>query len=568
MSSNPVQTVQPSNRSGRRGIQADPVRTIQLPTRSGRRDSQTISDNVALLQAPSQRLPTMAMFNECSNMTINGGTFTMVQPNEAQQDFRTIRMGDINLLSVVKEHDVIEEHVVVNRKRPGRVHRQTVHIGTRKTYHAKIFGSQDIFTVMAYEGDLKEWKMKSAGEAPRHPNYLQLFGITDSSRMHAVIYHDELVPASEAVWRCPSRLSRKLLHYVLSIHLQSVRDYHRETHSMDLLLYGHTQWFRVPTGQLSVEIDHVDPLSWIGKKKIHHREVDRSLGTLQVIHPLQGCFSDRELLANMTFKDLLMVLGYDVAPSHMISPYYGPVQLATVYTVDELRKTCSLPLSSQFVTSGWAFGGSGGWKHFRYNEIQQTSGFSYMWSNDCLKDRINIAQSLVDINTLKPLTSGKGHSHFLATTFWPMIRLSTSWDPFQLAGTFMAEAPTTTDLYLCISVPEPYTGENGIWVDIPASREACFWSLDVDGNQRLSDEECLRLGLPDITVEARLTGIMLQEENCEIIREFRAVHGEDSDSERLKEFQRHITWHDGSPLRDSLQFDASRATSQYNSYLG
>ncbi|KAJ7050638.1 hypothetical protein C8F01DRAFT_1377404 [Mycena amicta] len=237
----------------------DPVSTVRAPP--SRRGGQTTSNNIALLQAPSQRLPTMVMFNECSNMTINGGTFTMVQPNEAQDDFRSICMGDINLLSLVKEDDITESRFVVNIKHPGRVHLQRVLIGTRKTYHAKIFGSQDIFTVMAYEGDLTEWKRKCAGEALRHPRHIQLFGITDSSKMHAVIYHDELIPAFEAVQQCPSHLSRKLLHYELSIHLQSVEDYHRETCFAGLGL--HTQWFRVSTGQLSVEMDHGDSSTWL-----------------------------------------------------------------------------------------------------------------------------------------------------------------------------------------------------------------------------------------------------------------------------------------------------------------
>ncbi|KAJ7050653.1 hypothetical protein C8F01DRAFT_676319 [Mycena amicta] len=194
----------------------DSAQTVRPPrTRSGRRDVQRTAGNDSLLQPSSCPAPTMAMFNDCSNITINGGTFTMVQSNEPQEDFRTIRRGDINLLSLVKEDEVVENRVVIHRKRAGRVHCQKVHVATRKTYHAKIFGSQDVFTVMAYEGDLTEWKRKSTGEAPQHLNHIQLFGITDSLRMHAVIYHDELIPASEAVRRCPSVVSSRFLSYAL-----------------------------------------------------------------------------------------------------------------------------------------------------------------------------------------------------------------------------------------------------------------------------------------------------------------------------------------------------------------
>ncbi|KAJ7062234.1 hypothetical protein C8F01DRAFT_1230658 [Mycena amicta] len=534
---------------GRHSIQTDPVQTTQLLSSSGR---HATSNNVSLLQGPSQPVATMAMFKECSNVTISGGTFTMVQPNEPQDDFRTIRVGDINLLSLVKEDDILENHVVLHQKNPGRVHRQTVCVATRKTYHAKIFGSQDVFTVMAYEGNLAEWMRKSAGEAPRHPNHIQLFGITDSVRMHAVVYHDELIPAFEAVQQCPSRLSRKLLHYILSIHLQSVRHYLQDTYRQ--VLYDRAEWFSVSTGRLRVEMDHRDYSSWLPLYS-NHLEMGPSLFTLQVIHPLQGQISDKMLLAKIALRDLLHILCYRSAPSQAISitPYHGLVQLATVYTVEEpwspsgkfvgslrkTRKTCALPSSSDFVYSNSFLISSGRWQRFLYNEVvsELGSGLHDIWTEGRLKDRENIFESwLAHINTVE----------------------------LPASGTFMADAPTTTDLYLFILVPEPYTVGNRVWVDIPPGRGASFWSLDAIGNQQLSDEDCLRLGLPKYTLHAAMTGMIFHEEDYKLIRNFRAIHS--ADPEMFEDVQSGVTWHDGSLLVDSLQIDESRGAADFCFY--
>ncbi|KAJ7068674.1 hypothetical protein C8F01DRAFT_619115 [Mycena amicta] len=208
------------------------------------------------------------------------------------------------------------------------------------------------------------------------------------------------------------------------------------------------------------------------------------------------------------------------------------------------------------------------WPRFQYDEIQKLeSGFMFFYFvrfKD--EDGKNMAQSwLADSNTLKLPAFRQAQEHVLANgyaAYMEPVPGSESWDPFQLAGTFMADAPTTTDLYLFILVPEPYIVGDGVWVDIPSCHKGYYWSLDADGYQELSDEDCLELGLPEYTIDARLQGMNFQEEDYEIIRHFRSIHGEDS--EMFKEFQSHITWHDGSLLVKNLQLDESWFTSHHH----
>ena len=108
------------------------------------------------------------MFGGCSNFAITGSTFniwynpspsaldegaTLVinghQYNDSAPEFRSIRLGDIHLLSYVGERKIVEYHAVRRKKHSGTVRVVT---GRTRVHHARIFPSQDVFTVVEYEG--------------------------------------------------------------------------------------------------------------------------------------------------------------------------------------------------------------------------------------------------------------------------------------------------------------------------------------------------------------------------------------------------------------------------------
>ena len=68
----------------------------------------------------------------------------------SDSDFRSVRLGDINLLSIISEDDVVEYRVI--QKHSGRARIERFVTGRRRTHHAKIFPSQEIFTLIRYEG--------------------------------------------------------------------------------------------------------------------------------------------------------------------------------------------------------------------------------------------------------------------------------------------------------------------------------------------------------------------------------------------------------------------------------
>nr|GAT54857.1 predicted protein [Mycena chlorophos] len=183
------------------------------------------------------------MFHRAKNTTITGGTFIVNNLNnnnalasEPEDDYRRIRLGDINILKLVSEVELIEDRVIRRRKRRGRENTVKVVVGRQKAYHAKIFGSPDIFTVVAYEGDLSQWHKKSSQDVTwdgaasddilhclMHPSFVQLFGVTNSTKVHALIYHNELVPAFLAITGAPTYLTGQLLLFRLRGQLAVIR---------------------------------------------------------------------------------------------------------------------------------------------------------------------------------------------------------------------------------------------------------------------------------------------------------------------------------------------------------
>ncbi|KAJ7687132.1 hypothetical protein B0H17DRAFT_1070595, partial [Mycena rosella] len=67
-------------------------------------------------------------------------------------------------------------------------------------HSARIHGSEATMTVAIYEGGNAEenWREAISKHSNfRHPNIIQLFGISRTPKIHAAIFHDELIPARQ-----------------------------------------------------------------------------------------------------------------------------------------------------------------------------------------------------------------------------------------------------------------------------------------------------------------------------------------------------------------------------------
>ncbi|KAJ7051906.1 hypothetical protein C8F01DRAFT_635729 [Mycena amicta] len=176
--------------------------------------------------APSQHIQgadRAAFFNDVNNVTITGGIFNQViQQNgrepevigdeEKDEDqFHRVKWGAIRLGNMVGKATIVERRTT----RTGRV--KAVVVGEKTIYQANIFPSAQTFTVVAYKGlDFGKYKEDTIEQQSSFAPYIpQLFGVTNSRFMNALIYHDDLIPLWTIWSMCTTSISRKLLYSLM-----------------------------------------------------------------------------------------------------------------------------------------------------------------------------------------------------------------------------------------------------------------------------------------------------------------------------------------------------------------
>ncbi|KAF7352157.1 hypothetical protein MVEN_01178900 [Mycena venus] len=205
--------------------------------------------------------PTYAgsFFPHATGFVINGGVFTSNVTNKnvhtlpqgrlaGQLAFRTIPLGDINLLKEIRLDSQF-----------GHVSRQRRRSGVRRLYAAELEGRR--MTVAMYQGYgvEQEWQQHVAKYASiRHPNIMQLYGLVSTDQLHAMVFHDDLIPFNQ--FFCRFQHSPILTAYITGYTTTELVEVKRYFHSVfaQRLNTGHgngyTYWIRPATGQLCLDL--------------------------------------------------------------------------------------------------------------------------------------------------------------------------------------------------------------------------------------------------------------------------------------------------------------------------
>ncbi|KAJ6518089.1 hypothetical protein C8R47DRAFT_5829 [Mycena vitilis] len=104
--------------------------------------------------------------------------------------FPSIRLGDIDLREPRLETPSQTLRYLRERS------------STRRVYTARVEGRKGNVSVAIYEGkgEDEDWKEDTSYySCMRHPNFVQLWGVTSTSRIHAAIFHDDLIPFCQFV---------------------------------------------------------------------------------------------------------------------------------------------------------------------------------------------------------------------------------------------------------------------------------------------------------------------------------------------------------------------------------
>ncbi|KAJ7657125.1 hypothetical protein B0H17DRAFT_357202 [Mycena rosella] len=171
-------------------------RTFTRPVTHGRWHDRGHNGGRTLHQPlrPLRRTVARHFFTHAHNFGVSGGTFQSIKnmhihhaPPAEPPDFPTIPMGYLNLLRELRLN--ADTGVVDHHQSP-----------VRRAHSARIHGSESTMTVAIYQGHKAEenWREAISKHSNlRHPNIIQLFGTARTSKIHAAIFHDELIPARQ-----------------------------------------------------------------------------------------------------------------------------------------------------------------------------------------------------------------------------------------------------------------------------------------------------------------------------------------------------------------------------------
>ncbi|KAJ6556375.1 hypothetical protein B0H19DRAFT_141744 [Mycena capillaripes] len=180
----------------------------------------------------------------------------MHSEDTAMPGFRTIPMGDLELLSEIQLND--ETGLV--RRQPGRNSVTRLLIGplSRRTYSARVNGRNSDMTVAVYQGQNaeEEWRQDvSKYSGVRHPKFLQVYGVSGSSNLYATVFHEDLIPVQEIYWMCRrSTLATGYLDAYFGLELADAEIYIHLISGTYLHHGSYTPWMRRSTGRLCVDL--------------------------------------------------------------------------------------------------------------------------------------------------------------------------------------------------------------------------------------------------------------------------------------------------------------------------
>ncbi|KAJ7050722.1 hypothetical protein C8F01DRAFT_677772 [Mycena amicta] len=215
------------------------------------------------------------------------------------------------------------------------------------------------FTVMAYEGPAGAARLQQDLDVqaclPRHPNLLQLFGVTMTRNLYALTYHGDLIPWYLAEKACRSYVAKVIFWYLTIIQSKEVE-----------LAFGIEPLFDRCTigssGVLSVEIGEDQPFSgpWTTQS-------NQDLWQPQLRTTLIDCMQqdDSKLMNLLSVDDVVEVLyhwspGTVYLPAHPQIPrihlgavYHHAGRSSTHLTMEAAVKIFSFPVAISETVDEW-----------------------------------------------------------------------------------------------------------------------------------------------------------------------------------------------------------------------
>ncbi|KAJ7792341.1 hypothetical protein B0H14DRAFT_3160269 [Mycena olivaceomarginata] len=460
-----------------------------------------------------------AFFPGAAGFTIGGGNFTsnvtnnvFNPPLEQLSAFRTIRLGDIKL---GKELRFDDSGVVRRCQGRGAI--------IRRMYSAKIMGRETgPMTIAIYQGDgAEKWQqLIEKYESIRHPKIMQLYGLVRTKGLHAMVFHDDLIPFRQFLnrFRHSPVLTTYIFGYCSSewcvsagldeghIILSHLFDRFQEAMTYCYSLFPRHEnvdldpsvWIRPATGELSVHLDrnHEPTFPYfVWSSEVPRRE---------------------NISLDDPHAEAVVISTLNERAYHSIS-FWAPIRHF-------------FGVSTQLLVQPGIF-------FFRSNsqltKITESLGLDYAFREDWFDCRGVFRLSLCAVSLDPPKFWVAQANHIFA-----QLQTSSHFENYVCVRdiTFILQlVPNTYNTqepegYLFVCPPEHFRArlDSLQWPTCPA-----YWSLDPSGVARLSTEDAKILGFPPIHIETRAFGYSWDGGVYDGLRRFHRGRGFDPESQEV-----------------------------------
>ncbi|KAJ7642272.1 hypothetical protein FB45DRAFT_902140 [Roridomyces roridus] len=461
-----------------------------------------------------------AFFPNAHNLCVTGGTFTshINVTNSAPalfEDVRRIPRSDIDLHMEVRlgENDAV-------------AYRSKTRGAVRRVCSARVGGDDSEKSVILYEGETaeEEWRrFVSWHSNVWHPNIVQIFGVSTFSGIYAAVVNDELLPYKHFLHAFdPSPIA--LVYLFASWNMQGDDVDEAFGHQ-----YGDvepTHWIRRSTGRLCIDFAP----SGIDRPPMY------AMDELLIVGPFIN-LNDGNWEAKTAQALTIKVFHHFCAWSMVNNEYLelrldDEVDLGIVISArfgDKCDDTIAY-LPEDYLPKAESF--SVEWLCGLVDRKVMESGWVRFVASDICNRRIKCVISMWDVETFINIWWLCQANHiFIRAQVTSHLRAYA----LVLGCRFrvdISSAPTKAIphgfLFLC--PPEQFqSGPNSVrWPQNP-----WFWSLEPDGESRLSEEDAAKHGFPEIELGLDLWIRCWDDLVYRGLREFHAAKGFDPDSQDL-----------------------------------
>ncbi|KAJ7186213.1 hypothetical protein GGX14DRAFT_485662 [Mycena pura] len=467
-----------------------------------------------------------SFFPDAKHFVLTGGKFTSIT-NITQSayhdpsDFRVIPLGDLDLRQEIRLDGT-----------SGIVHRRNGRASVRRMYSARIRGINSKMTVAIYQGENseEEWREDISQHLNlRHPNLVQLCGISSSSGLHAAIFYDDLIP-------CKNLLSKHkdspvwMVHFFnyLEKELYTVAQYMDSISStpasqlFDKCIY----WLRPSTGRLCIELTpkypppHPLPFYWL----LRDEEVHVSL---------LGPDQETEIISSMLFDHYHEICRYHLDhPREFLVPFHSSISLGEIRHFSKSAAGYEQTVAIAFIPfryfDDWSWSGTremaviaeNGW--IRINAVDVASEYS-------LRIYINFRSDTF-----------KGSDPWLtqANYIFDQLNITSNHEDYvrirgiQYVVTLSEKSQIVPHGYLFLCpLEELQSSDDGRFFRVPNC--VAYWSLNPSGAERLSPKDAKDLGFQSIGFVAKASGKSWDRSVYAGLRQFHQGKGYDPCSQDL-----------------------------------